>query len=236
MSKDVSRDFAMPEAEALEIANQMLSNLDDNITDFTASYTEFDLPFRTNMQDAIDICEATSTDQICLAKQHIQTVKVEVEMGSGRRRYQGMEEYIKLGFPGNAAMLKLYGQPLYDKARSSHLKLPVLLMQAYDLASDTTYKPLIIAKGATQLQIDALKANALSINAAVKLQGKLMGARNLTTQDRTINLNILWAMMVKISDCAKIIYVDNPAKQKLFLLYPDAPSAPPTPPTPLPTV
>jgi len=230
MKKEDPRDFTLAESDMLKEAQRFQAQFVENQTDFTDEYNVFKTPFETKMQDLIDVCMAATTDEICVAKVHKQTEIVDKFVSTGNFNFQKGVEYIKIAFPGSSSMLKLFGQPLYEKSRSSHTLLPVLLMQAYNMAIDPDNKDLLIAEGMTLLKIEALKTNADDINAAVQKQIKLMGARTLSTQDRTRNLNALWAMMKLLSDCSKKIYVDNPAMWNLYLLYPNTPPAPPTPP------
>lgn len=229
MKEEIERDFSMTEGHMMEQAQRFLSQFLENPTDFTDKYNVFKTPFDTKMQDAIDLCMAATTDQESTSRQHIETEKIEVLMGTSRFTYQDGVEYTKIAFKGDKAMMIAFGQPSYEKARNSHILMPPLLMQAYNLAMDVEYKTKYIAEGFTLLKIEALKTLAEAINTRVQKQVKLKGARTLSTQDRTINLNALWAMMVLLSDCSKKIYVDNPAMWNLYLLYPDNPPTPPTP-------
>ncbi|MEI6823927.1 MAG: hypothetical protein WCL51_18505 [Bacteroidota bacterium] len=233
MKNDESRDFTMFEGDMLEQAQRFADQFQEDEADFTTDYTAFETPFATEMQDAIDVCMATTSDRVCVGKQAEQTAKIEVLMETGRGKYQGGKLYVEITFPKDSAKLRTYGQPSYEAARASHVKLPTLMIQGYDMASDVDNKTKLIAEGFTLLKIEAIKTTADAITQAVRKQTKLKGARSLTTQERTINLNALWAMMVLISECSKKIYEHNPVMWNRYLLYPDAPPAPPipTPPT-----
>ena len=233
MKDDESRDFTMFEGDMLKEAQRFVDQFEEDEADFTKDYTTFEAPFATDMQDAIDVCMATTSDKVCVGKLAEQTAKIEVLMETGRVEYQGGKLYVELGFPKDSAKLRTYGQPDYVAARASHVKLPILMIQGYDMASDVDNKAILIAKGFTLLKIEAIKTTADAIKQAVRKQSKLKNARFSTTQERTINLNALWAMMVLISECAKKIYVKNPVMWNRYLLYPDAPPAPPTPTPPI---
>ncbi len=236
MKEEPKLDFVMFSGDMLAQGRRFLDQFLENKTDFTNDYNVFKTPFETVMEDAIDLCWATDSDDICVGKQAEQTAIIEALMGVGRKGFQGGELFIKLTWDGNNNKLRLYGQPKYEAARSSHVKLPILLLQAYDFAFDIDNQALLIAQGFTLPKITALKTVADSINLAVRKQDKLKGARNLTTFERITNLNIVWAMMVKLSECAKKIYENNPAMWNLYLLYPGGSTPPPTPVPPAPTV
>ena len=232
MKEEDGKNFSMGVPVMLEEGQRFLNQYLERPTDFTNVFNKFKMPFATNMQDAIDICYASTTDEISKRAQHIQTEKVDGFVATGRSIFQGGIEYIKIAFPGKKSILNLFGQPEYEKARSSHLLMPVLLMQAYTFAIDPDNSEKLIAEGMTLLKIEEFKTTALAINEGVQKQKKLMGARTLSTQDRTNNLNAVWAMMVLLSDCAKQIYKDNPAMWNLYLLYPAGAPPPPPPPDP----
>ncbi len=232
MKDETPRDFSMFGGDVVEEGQRFLDQFIVDKLDFIADFKDFDVPFETNMQDALDLCNATESDAFCVGKQAEQTAIIEELTEVGRVEFQTGETYIKLAFPKNAAKLRTFGQPNYLAARSSHVKLPMLLIQAYDMASDVDNKASLIAKGYTLLKIEGLKTAADNITTAVRKQNKLKGARNSTTQERTKNYNALWAMMVMISECAKKIYANNPVKWNQYLLYPDGPTPPTPPPTP----
>ncbi|MEI6820668.1 MAG: hypothetical protein WCL51_01945 [Bacteroidota bacterium] len=233
MKDDEGRNFAMFAGDLMKEGQRFLDQLIEDEADFKKDYTAFEEPFATDMQDIIDICLATDSDAICMSKLAEQTAKIEVIMETGRVKYQGGKLYVEIAFPKDSAKLRTYGQPGYVAARASHVKLPILMLQGYEMASDVENNALLIAEGFTMLKIEAIKTTADAITLAVKKQTKLKNARFSTTQERTINFNALWAMMVLISECAKKIYAKNPVMWNRYLLYPDAPPAPPTPPPPI---
>ena len=229
MAKQAERDFNMNDENVPVQGQRFLDQFQDNKLDFTSQYTRFIDPFATQMQDDIDICKASATDAACVAFQHLKTVAVEKAMDIGRPGFKLVFEYVNQAYPDNEGVFRTFGKNLYDKCRNSHTKFPNLLMQAYDMANDPDTKLLLIAQGATEAQIQKLKTDSEDIVKAVRVQQKFMGARHLSAQDRVLNLNIVWAHMVALSECAKIIYVKDYAMNKLFLLYHEPPATPPPP-------
>ena len=229
MAKKAERDFSMKDENVPVEGQRFLDQFLDNKNDFTSQYTRFLTPFEIKMQDDIDFCKATATDAACVAFQHVKTVIVETIMGTSTTDFKVVFRYVKLAFPDNEGVFRTYGQNLYLKCKKSHTKFPNLLMQAYDMANDPDTKLLLIAQGATEAQILKLKTDSEDIVKAVRVQQKFMGARHLSAQDRVLNLNIVWAHMVALSECAKIIYVKDYAMNKLFLLYHEPPATPPPP-------
>ncbi len=229
MKDELAKKFTLPIPVMLDMGQRFLDQFSLNPTDFTTDYFAFKTPFETNMQDAIDLCLATDSDEKCVAKQAEQTAIVEAIMETSRKKYQAGELVVKQIWPDNIMKLKLFGHSGFEDARNSHVKLPGLLMQAYDMASDVDNKPKFIAGGFTLLKIEALKTNADQLILAVRKQNSFKGARTITTQERTKNLNALWDMMVLLSECAKVIYEENPAMWNLYLLYPDVHPTPPIP-------
>jgi len=231
MPKKVERDFSMRDENVPVEGQRILDQFLENKIDFTSRYTRFMTPFEIKMQDDIDLCKATATDAAYVAFQHVKTAIVEKIMGNSTTDFKVVFEYVKLAFPDDEGIFRTYGQNLYLKCKKSHTKFPNLLMQAYEMANEPATKALLIAQGATEAQILQLKTDSEDIVNAVRVQQKFMGARHLSAQDRVLNLNIVWASMVALSECAKIIYVNNYAMNKLFLLYQE-PSATPPPPVP----
>ena len=236
MKEVEKKDFAMYEGDVEVLGQRLLNQLIEHIVDFTPRFPTLGSTFQLGMQAQIDLCRSIDTDDVCVGRQSEQTAIVEEFMKTGRVKYQDGELYLNMVWKKDVVKLRNYGQPKYEEARSSHVKLPILLMQAYGMVSDVINKPLLIAKGYSSLEIEKLKSTSDDIIKAAEKQEKLMEDRFSTTQTRTKNFNILWAMMSLISECAKKIYVDNPVMWNLFLLYSGTPTPPPTPEPPAPTV
>ena len=235
MSKQVERDYDMHDPTMLIEGTRFLDQFIENKTDFTDSYTGLIDPFAADMQDDIDICKATESDASYLTYQHLKTVDVNNKIKIGQRNNQKVFSYVKQAFPENEGVYMTFGQHLYDKQRNSHSDFPNLLLKAYDMANTPATKALLIAKGATEAMILQLKTDGEAIALAVRVQQKFIESRHLSTQERIINLNKVWARMVLISECAKEIYIDNYAMLQTFLLYPDNPPVPPPPDPPVDT-
>ncbi len=235
MKEDIKKDFNKKEEDVNEQGQNFLDVFIENKADFITKYPEFDITFETDMQDQIDLCRSIDTDNVCISKQHLATVEIVDAVSHGRIIFQDFLPYITHAYPNNPAILQIFGKPYYEKARKSNTKMQTLLMQAYDMANDVLYKVKLKAKGATDAMILDFKTTSELIETKLKKQRKLKGARGMSTQNRTVEYNSLWAMMVRLSDAAKVIYKDNPVMWNNFLLYPDAPSGgeTPTPPPPI---
>ncbi len=209
----------MDDLSMVSKSQSILDLFKEHRNDFTSRYTIFQLPFETELQQKIDACNIINTDKAFLLKQQGLTENVEVAMGTGRNKLQGMSLYLKMAFPKNNAKYKQFGLNLYQKQRASQEKLPKLLIQAYNMCSLTANKALLIAKGTTQAEIDGLKIAADNIDTAKEIQNDKVGTRGLSTEDRINNLNSIWTDTSMISKSSKIIYEENPKLRKLFKLY-----------------
>jgi len=219
MEKEILRDFSMEDVVMLARGQAILDSFIEVSNEFTAKFTAFNHPFEEEMQERIDLCNSSGSDTICKLKIEEKTAIVEAFMKTGRDEFQEELLYLKIAFPRDSLKFKLYGQPLYDKARVSHVNFPALLIKAYDMANGDDVKPFLIAKGSSQENITKLETISNSIKKAVRVQTRFKGARTLSAVNRVKNLNAVWAMMVLISDCAKNIYVNNPVMWNRFLLY-----------------
>lgn len=227
MPKQEGRDYGMHDPDMLAQGQVFKEQLVENLTDFTTKYPGLGVPFADDMQDDIDLCYATISDKAYLSFQHLKTVIVNEKVKEAKLNYMTVFSYLEQAYPKNEGMFHAYGHNLYPKMKNSHNDFPVLLFQAFEMASEPATKALLMAKGATAAQIARLETDGKAILTAVSVQSRFKGSRHLSTQDRIINLNKVWARMVLISDSSKQVYINDYAKRKLFLLYPEL-----TPPTP----
>lgn len=212
------RLFSKPDDEVLQQSDVLLSSFQENKALFVERFPQLADPFDTEWAAATATAREILPDYAAVAGQTSQTDMLETLMGQGRSLFQTVILYVQLAFPDDATTLKLFGKSQYNSARSSHLKLPVLLHSTFKLASDSKYKPALIEKGLKETEIGLLKEVADNITKQNQAQQGAIKERSLTTSQRIAAMNAVWKKMALVCQCAKLVFEDDAAKYNLFLL------------------
>lgn len=216
----VERKFHKPDTEMLEQAEVMQANFTTDQPDFTDQFPDMDTPFETDFETAITTADALPDDEAVVDDQQLETQDVEELMETARTLVQILFLIVSRAFPKDAAILDVFGKKRYEKARKNQLKMIELLEVAYKAATNPLYNAAIIAKGFSATQIAQLNTLENDLQEENKTQEVAKSGRPVKTQTRVQALNVVWDFMVLISDASKVIYKDNYAKRKQYLLYP----------------
>lgn len=217
---EVKRIFRMKDEIMLVNGNSFYTFFLENESKFTDKYNDLKYPFAANMKAHLDFCEDEPRDNSKKSDQVYSTSIVEEAMEKGRSVFQIVYGYLILDDSNDTTVRTNFGQPEYDKSRRSHIKLPVLLEQAYLVANEPILKQKLINKGAKESDILAL--HTIGEDIFEKTQGlkSTKGGRKTTKKERIEGLNLVWMDMQLLSNCAKTVFMNNYAMYSIFLLYP----------------
>ena len=215
---EVLRNFSKPDDEMLQQSDVLLGSFQDNKSLFIGPFPQFADPFASEWAAATANARLSIPDYVSVTDQSSETVELEALMDKGRSLFQTVILYVQLAFPNDPIKLKLFGQSEYNSARTSHLKLPVLLRTMFAQASKPEYKKALMDKGLTELQINSLETMATSIVNQNVVQEKAKNERSLAASDRITAMNAVWEKMSLVCMCAKMVFQDDAARYNLFLL------------------
>jgi len=218
----VNRIFTKSDDEVLQQSNVQLGSFVENKSAFAERFPELADPFAEEWSKAISYAQSILPDYASVANQSIQTAALNALIEKGANLYQTLLLYVRLAYPDNATVLRLFGQPQYDAARRSQLKLAALLMTGYTQASEPEYRPALIAKGMKESEIDGLQSMAENIVNQGKSREKSMNDRTLETNKRIKALNIVWEKMALVCQCAKLVFQNDATRYNQFLLSNEA--------------
>ena len=216
--KEVQRLFTKPDGEVLQQSEVQLISFQENKEAFVARFPELADPFEEVWAECIDNARALPPDYVAVAEQAAQTSTLENLMEQGRTLFQTVILYTQMAFPGDAAKLRLFGQPEYDSARTSQIKLPILLRSIYAQVSKEEYRPALLAKGLKEEEIEMLNGLAADIIEQDIVQQKAKKARSLAATARIETMNAVWEKMAMVCQCAKLVFQNDAARYNLFLL------------------
>jgi hypothetical protein len=190
----------------------------ENKTIFVERFPQLADPFATEWAAATTTARSIAPDYASLASQTSETDALKALVSSGANLYQTLILYVRLAFPGDATILRLFGQQHYEAARNSQLKLPVLLRMAFDEASKPENKTALIAKGMKETEIASLETLASEIVDQNGIQEIAMKKRSKDLDERIKAMNLVWEKMSLVCQCAKLVFQNDATRYNLFLL------------------
>lgn len=231
--EEVNRIFTKSDDEVLQQSNVQLGSFEENKHKFVERFPQLADPFADGWSKAISNARRILPDYASVANQSKETDALNTLIEAGANLYQTLLLYVRLAFPNDAMILRIFGQHQYDAARKSQLKLPIILMTGYTQASNPDYKAALMEKGIREAEIGALKTMAESIGNQGKAQEKAIKDRTLDKNERITALNLVWTKMALVCQCAKLVFQNDAVRYNLFLLSdgnnssekPDGPAA-----------
>lgn len=214
----VTRNFHKPDEEVLQQSDVKLDSFIENKSQFVDRFPQLADPFATEWAAATATARSIAPDYASLASQSSETDALKALLDQGGNLFQTLLLYVRLAFPNDASVLRIFGQPQYDAARKSQLKLPILLRIAYNEASKPEYKAALIASGMRENEISSLETLAESIVNQELVQEKAMNNRTLDANKRIVALNTVWEKMSLVCQCAKLVFQNDATRYNLFLL------------------
>ncbi len=193
--------------------------LDQSIfEDFSSRFAE---PFAENFSELIEIADDIPTSDDDLNTQTELSHQLELKMEECRAHYQKLLLHIDFAWPNDDSKPKIFGSNLYPEARRVPAKFVDLLQEAYRDTNSDEYKSTLINAGFTESNIERIDELANELQGKLNAQHAFIKRTASRTNERTTAFNNVWEVMTQISNAAKLIFKDNPAKYEFYLLYPE---------------
>lgn len=220
MPEPVIRAYTMEDELMLTRAQTQKTNLLADLALFTARFPWLTATYTTNYQTDIDTADAVPLDDAVMTDIKVLTSDLAASMTEAKAQLKNLFLFGEITYPNDKVKQRVFGQDLMDKARNDQEKMENLLEHANSFADKVPYKTDLLARGYTQVEIDALATTADNINTKNRLQENAKASRPVTTQDRIQVYNTVFAHMPLISKCAQIVFAGNPAKIEQYRVYP----------------
>jgi len=216
--EELVRLFNKPDEEVLQQSDVLLDSFQENKEPFLVRFPQLADPFAKEWAAATRVARRLIPDYAAVNEQANETQILETLMKQGQNIFQTVMLYTQLAFPGDTAVLRLFGQSQYEKARNNQLKLSILLRTAYAQVSKEEYKPALLAKGLKEEEIAMLDSLAAAITEQDITQQKAKKSRSLAASKRIESMNAVWEKMATVCQCAKLVFQNDAARYNLFLL------------------
>lgn len=225
MSVTIIRRFSKPDTDMLEQARLFYDLVLPNLAAWTALFPWMDAAWMIALLADIEAADAYPTDDSVVADIKVTTGDVASTMTQGRAALHELDVYAQLAWPTDMARQRVFGQDRWSANNRNTLKLKESLELANAKADHAEYKPALLAKGYTQLKVDALLTLATSIDTKNRMQESLKAGRPVSSHDRISLMNIVWGHIVTIHICAEVVHANDEDRRNQFRLYPPAGSA-----------
>ncbi len=222
MATELQRTFKLADDVMLERGQVFHDQLNGELADFTARFPWLDAAWLTAFQADITAADAFPKDESVILDLKVLTGDVTAAMQQGFAALQTLGAYGKLAWPNDVARQRVFGQDTWRDAYNNTLKLQEALELAHTKADSASYKPDLLAKGYTQVEIDQLNTLATDLQTKNGLQEALKVGRHVTKHDRIALLNVVWEHMKTINTCASVVWAADAERMDQYQLYPSS--------------
>jgi hypothetical protein len=211
-----TRDFQISDDTMLQDGRTTHAQFVLDEADFIDLDDDFKPQFAGNWLSAIEDASKAPKDEQIVDVQTGLTAAVVASLKDCASHFQGAKYYIEKAFATKKWVLNEFGFDNYEDARQVPEKM-ITFMDVFWTTADKYKKELIAAKY-TQAKIDEIATKKQELMDAKKEQELGKNSRLSTTQNRIVLLNTAWGYRTKVAKAAKVIYADNYAKYKIYLL------------------
>ncbi len=210
------RKSPLSDAVLHEHGSKVVVSLDEDIDDFTAFDSTIDRGFISTTQGALDEVRNVKKDEVMVDELSQHTNEVNRKMAACNKGYKTVAYFARYVFDGDAGIHKEFGLDDIKGARNNQPKMIFFMDSLAKTAAK--YKDQLVEGGMNPDTIDALPKLAEELHEANQRQEQFKDERAELTQERIKRANILYDPLKRISDIAKIIYADDPAKLNKYLM------------------
>ena len=221
MPEEILRNYRMEDEAMLVRAEVFHDQLVEDLADFTAKFPFIDAAYEAAIQATIDAANALPLDNQVVDNLKVLTEDVNAQVVLGRRALSDLGIYAKLAFPDDEARQRVFGQDTWGDAYSDQEKMMNALEQAHTMVTTAPYDADLATKGFVAANATTLQTIANEIRSRNGLQEKAKASRPVTTQDRIVQYNSVWAQLREINLASQVVFADNPAKLDSYKLYPN---------------
>ena len=203
--------------------DSMISESLTTLTEFKTDMVAFGLfdkdfktPFDTVWETKLKVVEDLPSDIVVKAGMKVSSVDVETEMSNCRDCFQGSKFFIEKAFPENPAVWNLFGYNEYEHCRNNHDRMP-RFMSDFSTAANN-YDTELIAVNFTAPMIANILVVRDELNVKLSEQHQQITERPIATQNRVQLLNEVWDIRLQVGKASKVVFKDDVAKYRIYLL------------------
>ena len=216
----MKRYYTIQDEEMLVNA-QVFHNAIDNtyLAQFSAHFPFIDNAFLASFQTEINYAEALPLDGQVNDEKNFFAGEAKSMLAQCEAALRKLNMYAQLAFNGDEARIQAFGQDTWAKAFYNKDVMQTALQKAHEIASKPEFETPLFAIGYSPVLVAALLSLSQQLAALHVRHQDAKKLRKVSTHDRITSYNAVWERMKTISMCAKVVFINDPAAKKLFLLY-----------------
>ena len=212
----IYRKSPLPDAVLHEHGAKVSVSLVDDLADFTTFDSTIDRGFIQTLQGAVDDVREVKKDEVMVDELNQLTNEVNRKMAACNKGYKTVAYFVRHIFDGDAGIQYEFGLDDIKGARNNQPKMIFFMDTLAKTAAK--YKDQLVKGGMNADTIDALPKLAEELHEANQKQEQFKDERAELTQERIKRANALYEPLARVSDIAKIIYADDPAKLNKYVM------------------
>jgi len=185
----------------------------DDKADFTAMFTAFEDPFADDFLAAINDISVADNDDWFMDEVSEAVELLGREMEDARALVTKFFAFIRIAFEGDRSVLKAFGSGDVKKAVQSYSKMSNLLEKIRRQSELPENKPVLLAAGLSQADIDMLGTLSGRIDEEFEKLSDAKSARVRHTKIRIEKYNKVFGFMQKLAAASKQVYREDYAKR-----------------------
>jgi len=213
--KPIVRLYSGSDAHMTERARVVYTLFNDALAQFTNFNSTLDADFANDFILSVDAAGLVVADNSVVGQQEQLTEAVMRIMDKARTQYKELKLFIKDAFPDSYGTHHEFGTDKYAEARRSADEMVDFLDELYK--ASVKYTPQLLAKGYSQVRIDAISNTREELMVANNDQEVFISGRPKLTEDRISIMNRCYENMVKVNAAAQFVYLDDYAMRKQFV-------------------
>ena len=208
--------FKISQDSMLSESTVVIDRFEEDHAVFEAFDSDFATPYGTKWSAALKAAMLTPSDSTVATIMKLSSEAVEVKMEDCRNCFQSAKFFIEKAFPNNRTVWDLFGYHEYDAARKSHDKMPNFFTNFHAVAVE--YKDDLIAVNFLTPAIANILTVRDALLASLADQHHKIGNRTLATKSRIADLNNLWVTRQEVAKAAKVVFANDYARYRMYLL------------------
>ena len=223
----VTRKYNVPDADCIAEALAVReSYLADEALFAAFDAVRFTSAFKTDWQDALADAAAQQTAETRLDQQKQETEEVLQAMAAGRQWYAVVKYFAQKAFATKPNLANKIGLNNYDTAHADQHEFALFLKNMHTQCNSTELKPLLLAEGMSQAQIDSIETAYLTLRDEEKEQGAFIITSGSATDERITVYNRGYQFWQQVAEASKVVFYGNPTKINEYKL-PEGPQPDP---------
>ncbi len=214
--KTLRRLYNLPDSILLQFSELLVEALPTDIGYFKEFDSKFMASHADDIQADIDIIYNIKTDAIIRDELSEYTDDVVKALDNCNRCFKSIIYFVAKAFPDNIAVHNQFGKNDIDKVRNNQADM-VMFMENLEKTT-SKYRNQIIDSGCSPNLIDKIPVYKNDLLEKNRKQEIFKKERGIITQDRLLACNKLYKKVKQVSDIAKIIFSDDPARLSKYSL------------------